>query len=98
MWIATNKGKTGPGHRVNPYRSEVWNPDADFVKLGIQLQDISNINAMIRKAQESKGSSSSLNQDEAKNLVEMLDKVCAFLRLPPPALNSRRSGRILRVS
>ena len=61
----------------------------DLVKLGIQPQDVPNINAMIRKVEESTDVSSPLNQGEAKDLAETLDKVRAFRKIPLPALNPR---------
>ena len=70
----------------------------DFVKLGIPPRNIPVVNAMIRKVEESTDSSSPLNQDEAKELVETLDKVRAFHRIPLPALNPRRLGHIFRAS
>ena len=75
------------------------NPDVDSVELGIQPQDAPIVNSMIRKVEESTGGSSPLNQGEAKNLVEILDKVRAFrLEVPLTALNPRRSGSIFQES
>ena len=47
------------------------------------------VNATIRKVEEFTDSSSPLNQDEAKDLAEILNKVRALHKIPPPALNPR---------
>ena len=59
----------------------------DFVKLGIQPQDVPKINAMIKKVEETTDGSSPLNQGEAKELAEILDKVRAFHKISLTALN-----------
>ena len=59
----------------------------DFVKLGTPPQDIPIVNAIIRKVEEFTDSSSPLSQDEAKDLAEILGKVRALHKTPPPALN-----------
>ena len=43
---------------------------------------------MIKKVEESTGGSSLLNQGEAKDLVEILDKVHVFREIPLSALNT----------
>ena len=75
------------GHHTNPRQGDVENPDIDFVELGIQSQDAPIVNAMIRKVGESAGGSFPLDQGEAKDLVEILDKVRAFREIPLPVLN-----------
>ena len=53
---------------------------------------------MIRKVEESADVPPPLNQGEAKDLAEILDKVRALRKVPTPALNPRRSGYIFRES
>lgn len=76
-----------PRHRANPLQDDVENPDIDAVELGIQPQDAPIVNDMIRKVEKSTDGSFPLNQREAKDLVEVLDKVRVFRKIPPPALN-----------
>ena len=60
----------------------------DFAKLGILPQSIPVVNAMIKKVEESTDISPPINQGEAKDLAEILDKVRALHKAPPlPALN-----------
>ena len=53
---------------------------------------------MIRKVEESTDGSFSLSQGEAKDLVEILDKVRAFRKVSLSSLNLRRPGSIFRES
>ena len=60
-----------------------------FVKLGIPPPSIPVANAVIKKVEESTDALSPLNQDEAKDLAEILDKVRALPKIPLSALNPR---------
>lgn len=96
MRIVTKEGKTWPGCRANSHQGDIGSPGVDFVKLGVQPQDVPAINAMIRRVEESMDILSVLTAEEAKNLVEILDKVHIPHDVPCHALNSRQLGYVFR--
>lgn len=93
--IATDEREPQLGHRASVRQGDIENPDVDSVQLGIQPKDVPIVNVMIKKVERSSDGSPPLNQGEAKDLVEILDKVRTFHKIPS-ALNPRRSGPIFR--
>ena len=87
-----NPGEIHPSHPPKswgkseiPRQGGVENPDLDFARLEILSQSIPDVSAMIKKVEESTGISPPINQGEAKDLAEILDKVRALHKVPPPA-------------
>jgi len=87
MRIAANEERFWPGLPASVHEGHVEDPAADFVKLGIEPQRISSIIATIRRAEQSLAGSSPLSSSEAKELVEILDRVPVSPKVPHRALN-----------